>query len=148
MGSEIQDLVTRYDTLESANKDLMEFQTQCEARNEALRVEFQNYKKERTIENMAFTNRLATMQNDFEEAQKARQELEHLADVATQEDSEHSLHFGQILMSVENLFLRSRQSGRTFSMMPPLKMGRSNRLMRRRNRKARIHSGRSSRLLR
>merc|ERR1712118_173487 len=106
MGSEIQDLVTRYDTLESANKDLMEFQTQCEARNEALRVEFQNYKKERTIENMAFTNRLATMQNDFEEAQKARQELEHLADVATQEDSEQSLHFGQILMSVENLFLR------------------------------------------
>merc|ERR1712124_82609 len=61
---------------------------------------------ERATENMAFTNRIATLQSDFEEAQKARQELEHLADVATQEDSEHSLHFGQILMSVENLFLR------------------------------------------
>jgi hypothetical protein len=104
--SEIQDLVTRYDTLESANKDLMDNQTQFEARNEVVRVEFQNYKKERAIENMAFTNRIATMQSQFEEAQKARQELEHLADVATQEDSEHSLHFGQILMSVENLFLR------------------------------------------
>merc|ERR1719252_83976 len=79
---------------------------QVEAQNEALRVEFQSYKKERAIENMAFTNEIATLQSKYEEAQKARQELEHLADVATQEDSEHSLHFGQILMSVENLFLR------------------------------------------
>jgi hypothetical protein len=104
--SEIQDLVTRYDTLESAHKDLMESTMQVEAQNEALRVEFQSYKKERAIENMAFTNEIATLQSKYEEAQKARQELEHLADVATQEDSEHSLHFGQILMSVENLFLR------------------------------------------
>jgi len=104
--SEIQDLVTRYDTLESANKDLMDSQTQYEEKNEAVRGEFQNYKKERSIENMAFTNRIATLQSEFEEVQKARQELEHLADVATQQDSEHSLHFGQILMSVENLFLR------------------------------------------
>lgn len=104
--SEIQDLVTRYDTLESANKDLMDSQHFFEEKNEALRIEFQAYKKERAIENMAFTNRIATLQSEFEDAQKARQELEHLADVATQEDSEHSLHFGQILMSVENLFLR------------------------------------------
>merc|ERR1719387_95877 len=57
--SEIQDLVTRYDTLESANKDLMASQTQFEAKNEALRIEFQSYKKERATENMAFTNRIA-----------------------------------------------------------------------------------------
>jgi len=111
--SEIQDLVTRYDTLESANKDLMASQTQFEAKNEALRIEFQSYKKERATENMAFTNHIATLQSDFEEAQKARQELEHLADVATQEDSEHSLHFGKILMSVENLFLRCTSKRKT-----------------------------------
>jgi len=58
------------------------------------------------MEILAFTNRTATLQSELEEAQKTRQQLEHVADEATQEDSEHSLHLGQILMSVENLFLR------------------------------------------
>lgn len=58
------------------------------------------------MEILAFTNRTATLQSELEEAQKTRQQLEHIADEATQEDSEHSLHLGQILMSVENLFLR------------------------------------------
>merc|ERR1719321_2106766 len=84
----------------------MNNQASFESKNEALRTEFQNYKKERAMEILAFTNTVAQLQSDLEEAQKARQELEHLADVATQEDSEHSLHFGQILMSVENLYLR------------------------------------------
>lgn len=104
--SEIQDLVTRYETLESANKDLMDSQTYFESKNEELRAEFQAYKKERAMEILAFTNRIATLQGDLEDAQKTRQALEQVADLATQEDSEHSLHFGQILMSVENLFLR------------------------------------------
>merc|ERR1719473_1030722 len=104
--SEIQDLVTRYETLESANKDLMDNQTYFESKNEELRAEFQQYKKERAMEILAFTNRIATLQGELEDAQKTRQALEQTADLATQEDSEHSLHFGQILMSVENLFLR------------------------------------------
>lgn len=104
--SEIQDLVTRFETLESANKDLMDNQVYFENKNEALRTEFQNYKKERAMEILAFTNRTATLQSELEEAQKTRQQLEHVADEATQHDSEHSLHLGQILMSVENLFLR------------------------------------------
>eukprot|EP00971_Amphidinium_carterae_P329543 6462065-Amphidinium_carterae.1 len=37
---------------------------------------------------------------------KEKARLEHMVDEATQEDSKHSLHFGQILMSVENLYLR------------------------------------------
>jgi hypothetical protein len=104
--SEIQDLVTRYETLESANKDLMDNQTYFESKNEELRSEFQQYKKERAMEILAFTNRIAILQGELEDAQKTRQGLEQTADLATQEDSEHSLHFGQILMSVENLFLR------------------------------------------
>lgn len=39
--SEIQDLVTRYETLESAHQDLIDAQTKFEERNEALRTEFQ-----------------------------------------------------------------------------------------------------------
>jgi len=104
--SEIQDLVTRYETLESANKDLMDNQTYFESKNEELRSEFQQYKKERAMEILAFTNRIAILQGELEDTQKTRFALEQSADLATQEDSEHSLHFGQILMSVENLFLR------------------------------------------
>merc|ERR1712100_609456 len=39
-------------------------------------------------------------------AVKDREHLAHQLDEASQEDSKHSLHFGQILMSVENLYLR------------------------------------------
>merc|ERR1712070_1338961 len=41
-----------------------------------------------------------------DDAVKDREQLAHQLDEASQEDSKHSLHFGQILMSVENLFLR------------------------------------------
>merc|ERR1712224_1043220 len=58
------------------------------------------------MEILAFTNKIATLQAELEGIQKQRLTLEHAADEATQEDTEHSLHFGQILMSVENLFLR------------------------------------------
>lgn len=104
--SEIQDLVTRYETLESAHQDLINAQTQFEQRNEALRNEFQNYKKQKAMEILAFTNQTATLQSDLEDVQKNRQHLEYLSEEARQQESEQSLYLGQILMSVENLFLR------------------------------------------
>lgn len=104
--SEIQDLVTRYDTLESANRDLMKLQTDSETKIEQLRSDFQFYRKEQEMEILDFTNRIAYLSLELDESMKTRQNLEHLVDEATREDSQHSLHFGQILMSVENLFLR------------------------------------------
>jgi len=104
--SEIQDLVTRYETLESAHQDLIDAQTQFEERNEALRTEFQNYKKQKAMEILAFTNRTASLQSEVEEVEKTRQHYEYLSEEAQQEQSEQSLYLGQILMSVENLFLR------------------------------------------
>eukprot|EP00747_Dinoflagellata_sp_TGD_P162705 gnl/TRDRNA2_/TRDRNA2_180603_c0_seq1.p1 gnl/TRDRNA2_/TRDRNA2_180603_c0~~gnl/TRDRNA2_/TRDRNA2_180603_c0_seq1.p1 ORF type:complete len:438 (-),score=117.15 gnl/TRDRNA2_/TRDRNA2_180603_c0_seq1:92-1273(-) len=104
--SEIQDLVQRYETLESANRDLMEIQTASEKRIEEQRTELQSYRKEKDMETLSLTNKIATLQSELDEAQKLRQQLDYTADEATQEDSKHSLHFGQILMSVENLYLR------------------------------------------
>jgi len=104
--SEIQDLVTRYDTLEIANKDLMKLQTESDNRMEELRNEFQNFRKEQEMEMLAFTNKTASLVQELEEVQKTRQQLTHQVDEATQEDSMHSLYFGRILMSVENLYLR------------------------------------------
>jgi len=104
--SEIQDLVTRYETLESAHQDLINAQTQFDQRNEALRNEFQNYKKQKVMEILAFTNQTASLQSELEEVEKNRQHLEYLSEEARQQQSEQSLYLGQILMSVENLFLR------------------------------------------
>lgn len=104
--SEIQDLVTRFETLESAHKDLMHLQTTSDDKIEELRNEYQTYQKEQDMEMLAMTNRVAQLQNEREEASRVRDHLTDQMDEARQEDSKHSLHFGQILMSVENLYLR------------------------------------------
>jgi len=104
--SEIQDLVTRFETLESAHKDLMYIQTTSDDKIEELRNEYQSYQKEQEMEMLAMTNRVAQLQNEREEASRICDLLVQQRDEATQEDSKHSLHFGQILMSVENLYLR------------------------------------------
>merc|ERR1719159_401025 len=104
--SEIQDLVTRYETLESAHKELMKEQTTSDNRIEELRNEYQAYQKDTDMEMLAMTNKVARLQTERDEAVKDREQLGHQMDEASQEDSKHSLHFGQILMSVENLYLR------------------------------------------
>eukprot|EP00434_Breviolum_minutum_P029334 symbB.v1.2.025947.t1/scaffold2554.1/size89898/9 len=104
--AEISEIVERHSTLETANIDLAEIQTESETQIEELRGEFQSYKKEQEMEMMELRNKVATLQIELDECQKKRSQLQHEFDEATQEDSKHSLKFGQILMSVENLFLR------------------------------------------
>lgn len=104
--SEIQDLVTRYDTLEVAHKDLMELQTTSDSKIEALRNDYQNYQRETDMQMLAMTNQVAKLQTERDQAVKDRSTLADQLDLASQEDSKHSLKFGQILMSVENLYLR------------------------------------------
>jgi chromosome segregation ATPase len=103
---EIQDLVTRYETLDSANKDLMESQRSTETRIEEFRTEFQNYKREQAVAMLDLTNKEDKLSSELDEVSRERQVLEHRLDEVTQADSQHSLHFGQILMTVENLFER------------------------------------------
>jgi myosin heavy subunit len=110
--SEIQDLVTRYETLESANKDLMELQTQSENRIEELRSQYNNYRKAQEMEEIEIRNKMDSLRSELDEKQKARQQLQHEVDAATQESSKHSLYFGQILMSVENIHIRCTTKGK------------------------------------
>jgi len=104
--SEIQDLVTRYETLELAHRDLMDIQTQSDYKIESLRNEYQTYQKDTDMEMLAMTNKVAKLQTERDEAMKERDQLGRQLDEASQEDCKHSLKFGQILMSVENLYLR------------------------------------------
>lgn len=103
---EITDLLTRYDTLEIANRDLRELQSEKNASIEKLRSTFQSYRKEQEMEMLELTNRIATLSQERDDTANLRLMLEQQVDDATQEDSKHSLFFGRILMSVENLFLR------------------------------------------
>ena len=48
----------------------------------------------------------ATLSSELDDAQKTKNQLEKQVEEVTKQDSEHNLHFGQILMSVDNLFLR------------------------------------------
>jgi chromosome segregation ATPase len=104
--SEIQDLVTRYETLESAHKDLMNTNWSSDSKIESLRNEYQTYQKETDMEMLAMTNKVARLQTERDEAVKEREQLGRQMDEAALQDSRHSLKFGQILMSVENLYLR------------------------------------------
>lgn len=104
--SEIQDLVTRYETLESAHKDLMENQIDYDKTIEELRREYQKYQKEQEMKLLELSNRLSSLQVEREDALKVSELLSHQMDEARQEDSKHSLNFGVILLSVDNLYLR------------------------------------------
>jgi len=104
--SEIQDLVIRYETLESAHKDLMATQQASKSQSEEIRNEFREYKKQQEMEMLAMANQNASLQSELDAVTQERKELQQIVEEATQADSEDSLHFGQILMSVENLYLR------------------------------------------
>jgi len=104
--SEIQDLLTRYETLEAAHRDLVRNQALFESRNEEVRQEFQNYQKESANEILGFTTKTASLQSELEASETLRQQLTLEAEEVTQGDSEQSLFLGKIIMSVENLYLR------------------------------------------
>merc|ERR1711904_315025 len=73
--SEIQDLLTRYETLEAAHRDLVRNQALLESRNEEVRQEFQNYQKESANEILGFTTKTASLQSELEASETLRQQL-------------------------------------------------------------------------
>mmetsp|Transcript_12310 Transcript_12310/g.29883 ORF Transcript_12310/g.29883 Transcript_12310/m.29883 type:complete len:336 (-) Transcript_12310:551-1558(-) len=104
--SEIQDLVTRYETLEAAHQDLIQSQQKAESGMEAVRNEYQNYRKAKGMEVLALTNKTAALQAELEEVEKRCLQLEASAEHSRQEEAQQSLFLGQIILSVDNLFQR------------------------------------------
>jgi len=104
--SEIQDLLTRYETLEVAHRDLVKSQLTFDQKNEEERAAFQQFQKDSANEILGFTTKTASLQSELEQMETLRQHLELEADEVTQGDSVQSLNLGNIIMSVENLYLR------------------------------------------
>eukprot|EP00743_Colponemidia_sp_Colp-15_P001978 GILK01002151.1.p1 GENE.GILK01002151.1~~GILK01002151.1.p1 ORF type:complete len:392 (+),score=107.62 GILK01002151.1:77-1177(+) len=103
---EINDLVNRYETLENANSDLRKNQIRFEEETEQLRAEFQQYTKDRTNEILAFNNDIASLQKKLELSEGERIKLQTLADNTIKNATNKTLNLGQILMAVENLYVR------------------------------------------
>merc|ERR1719384_2722795 len=80
---------------------------------EDLRKEFSEYRRRQEMEMLEMNNRVSELQTELDQIQKDRHALDRQVDEHRQEDSKHSLYFGQILMSVENLFLRCTTTRRT-----------------------------------
>mmetsp|Transcript_67957 Transcript_67957/g.155956 ORF Transcript_67957/g.155956 Transcript_67957/m.155956 type:complete len:230 (-) Transcript_67957:344-1033(-) len=75
--------------------------------NEEKRAQFAEYQKKMTMDILSYTTSTAALQSKLEDIVKNRQRLEAQAAEAVQEDSEQTLHLGQIIMSVENLYNRA-----------------------------------------
>lgn len=96
----------RYDTLEGAHRDLMRVSGASEQKIEELRAEYHRYLKDQEMQALSQTTQIAALQAELYEASKDRQAQERQLDEVTYENSQHSLEFGEILLSVENLYLR------------------------------------------
>merc|ERR1719263_31106 len=104
--SEIQDLVTRHETLELAHKDLMESQQYFEGKNEHLRNEYQVYKKDRAMEILALTNKTASLKAELEDVEKRLIETTYDSQENFLKVQEEGGNLGQIIQSIQNLFNR------------------------------------------
>ena len=103
---EISDLLNRYKTLKDANLDLSQRQQDHEEMNEAKRIEFANFQKERQNEILNFNNEIASLQKQLENGEVTAHRLQNEADVAIRSMSDKTLVLGQILMAVDNLLSR------------------------------------------
>ncbi|KAF4675291.1 Coiled-coil domain containing 42 [Perkinsus olseni] len=104
--SEIQDILTRYRTLEAANSDLRAIQSALDAQAEQMRIQLNTYNRQKAMEILEATNRAASLQTDLEDAEKLATKLDEEVKEASEQDAGLRLDLGQIVASVENLFKR------------------------------------------
>ncbi|KAF4658605.1 Coiled-coil domain containing 42 [Perkinsus chesapeaki] len=104
--NDIQDILTRYHSLEEANEDLREAQSVLDVQAEDVRGKLQSYNKQKAMEILGATNRAASLQSQLEDAEKLAVKLDEQVNEVSQQDAGLRLDFGQIVASVENLFNR------------------------------------------
>jgi chromosome segregation ATPase len=103
---EIQDLLNRYNTLKTANKDLADTQAKAEQENETKSVEYTHYKKERGNEILNSNNDIANLQHRLEKKEMDVILLMNDLDSTITGGSKQTLVLGQVLRSVQNLLDR------------------------------------------
>lgn len=103
---EIADLVNRYHTLKETNRDLSQNQLHHEEENEAKRLEFASFQKERANEILTCNNKIASLQRELETEEIQALRLQHEADASLRLTTQKTLALGQIVMAIGNLLQR------------------------------------------
>ncbi|GAB4820507.1 hypothetical protein N2152v2_007553 [Parachlorella kessleri] len=103
---EIEDILTRYSTLEVANKDLREQQAKCTQQAEELRAETADYIKTHSNKALELNNRLSNLKKDLQLLEQQAAVLEAQQDYSLQVAAQKTLEYGQICMSTNNLYQR------------------------------------------
>uniref|UniRef100_A0A0G4HKS4 PH domain-containing protein n=1 Tax=Chromera velia CCMP2878 TaxID=1169474 RepID=A0A0G4HKS4_9ALVE len=92
--------------LQHANEKLRAAREELNAKNEARRQEFQQYRKGAAQQILAYNNRVAALQRNIEEIEKETASLRQNAEDAIQLSTEQSLCLGRVLTSVDNVYER------------------------------------------
>ncbi|MEW5313954.1 MAG: hypothetical protein WDW38_005484 [Sanguina aurantia] len=105
---EVSDLLLRHATLQATNSDLREHQRRCGELSERVRAELQVYAKQKTDEILNLNNSIARMKKELEGYEGEALLQESKKDSSLQVASQKTLEYGQVVLSTDNIFNRSR----------------------------------------
>jgi len=103
---EIADLLSRYATLDAANKDLIERQDTASQENEDERHFLQQFIREKTDVILACNNKIADLQQSSEKTQAMARDLVSESDRQMTSVADSTLELGQVVMACENIYSR------------------------------------------
>lgn len=106
---EVSELLMRHATLQATNTDLKEHQRKCGELAEKIRAELQVYVKQKTDEILNLNNQLARLKKELERYESEALSQETKKDYSLQVASQKTLEYGQVVLSTDNIFNRSRQ---------------------------------------
>jgi len=104
--AEISDLLSRYDTLEAANLDLVSRSQQADSQQEQQRYDLQLFIREKTDEILGYNNKIAELQKMSEKTAEATLEEQANSERHMSTVAERKLQFGQVMMACENIYQR------------------------------------------
>eukprot|EP00798_Chlamydomonas_sp_ICE-L_P025664 gene25664-11329_t len=105
---EVSDLLLRHATLLATNQDLKEHQRKCGELAEKIRAELQIYIKQKTDEILNLNNVVARLKKELESYEGDAMVQEAKKDYSLQVASQKTLEYGQVVLSTDNIFNRSR----------------------------------------
>nr|CEL64909.1 TPA: hypothetical protein BN1204_007780 [Neospora caninum Liverpool] len=106
---EISDIMSRYDLLQSVNGTLVKKEADINRRADRIRSSYQMYKKDAANEVLEKNNAVAALQRELEMCEKDKSSKQGQAEELLSHASEEALYFGQLLLSIDNLFQRCTQ---------------------------------------
>ena len=103
---EIEDLISRYETLEAAQRNLMAQSAETGQHQESLRSQLQSFVREKTDEQLGFNNRIAELQKESDAAAADAVEAKKQSERNATSVAESKLQLGQVVMACENIYQR------------------------------------------